>query len=78
MNLQGFRNGARRAALAPNPLILAVSSHLGDMRDHEKMRVARSEKQTQRPTHKLITAYKFGSCNGSALARRGVPETAFY
>ena len=37
MNLQGFRNGARRAALAPNPLILAVSNHLGDMRDHEKM-----------------------------------------
>jgi len=40
MNLQGFRNGARRAALAPNLLILAVFGHLSDMRDHEKMRVA--------------------------------------
>ena len=78
MNLQGFRNGARRAALAPNLLILAVFGHLSDMRDHEKMRVARSEKQTQRPTHKLITACKFGSCNGSALVRHGVPETAIY
>ena len=52
--------------------------HLSDMRDHEKMRVARSEKQTQRPTHKLITACKFGSCNGSALVRHGGPETAIY
>ena len=40
MNLQGFRNGARRAAPAPKPLILAVFGHLSDMRDHEKMRVA--------------------------------------
>jgi hypothetical protein len=77
MNLQGFRNGARRAAPAPKPLILAVFGHLSDMRDHEKMRVARSEKQTERPTHKLITVCKFGLCNGSALARPEGPETAF-
>ena len=36
----GFRNGARRTALAPKPLILAVLSPLGDVCDHEKMRVA--------------------------------------
>ena len=73
----GFRNGARRTALAPKPLILAVLSPLGDMRDPEKMRVARSEKQTERPAHKLITVCKFGLCNGSALARPEGPETAF-
>ena len=73
----GFRNGAQRTALAPKPLILAVLSPLGDMRDPEKMRVARSEKQTERPAHKLITVCKFGLCNGSALARPEGPETAF-
>ena len=77
MSTPGFRNGARRTALAPKPLILAVLSPLGDMRDPEKMRVARSEKQTERPAHKLITVCKFGLCNGSALARPEGPETAF-
>ena len=69
MSTPGFRNGARRTALAPKPLILAVVSPLGDMRDcvQSKMRVARSEKQTERPAHKLITVCKFGLCNGSAL-----------
>ena len=77
MSTPGFRNGARRTALAPKPLILAVLSPLGDMRDPEKMRVARSEKQTERLAHKLITVCKFGLCNGSALARPEGPETAF-
>ena len=71
----GFRNGARRTALAPKPLILAVLSPLGDMRDPEKMRVARSEKQTERPAHKLITVCKFRLCNGSALASGVKPHS---
>ena len=59
-------------------MFLAVSNpRLGDV-ILRKMGVARSEKQTERLEHKLITMCKLGLSNGSTLTRTERRETAFY